>query len=964
LEDVVIGASSILTPERWMRIKRIFEAVVDSPLAERQELLCSLCGGDSQLESEIRHLLAAENRAGSFLEGGAELALSVFAEGEASRSFEDGRVVSDRFEVRRLIARGGMGEVYEAWDRELQQTIALKTIGHDIYQYPGVLTHFKGEVKESLRITHPNVCRVYQLASCTDAPDHVVWFLTMELVDGPTLAQYLRQSGPMPYRRAYTSIQQMVSGLACAHELGIVHRDLKPGNLMIAGPATAGERLVITDFGLALSGSSPEVSGLSGTPAYMAPEQRRGEAVGPPADIWALGLIICEMMTGEAPELEMSSSARCRLELDAWLAAHPRLPHRMRAIVRRCLRHSPADRFQNAGEIVPLLEKASRAKVELGIAAVLVLAVTTTGGLLWNRYRAAAPSAPLDLEPLTNDSGLSWEPSLSADGKRLTYASDRNGPGKLNVWIQDVGSDAATQVTHDEADDATPELSPDGQSVAYRSYRDGGGIYIAPIAGGAEQLVAKFGRNPHFSPRGNSILYWTGDEHPFDHKFVPDGRVFLWSRQDASSSPMAHHFVDARYPVWSPDGNFILLQASQNGGNTFETALDFWVVSADGKSAVQTGAFDLLRRESLELFGCPFFWTGYSAIFSARRNGRASIWELPLGLDGRIKGPLTPLTGSGASDDNSPWVSRGGMLAVAGTNNHVNIWRVPMSATGIMATPDDLAPVTSSDVTDQDPSVSADGKTLVFKRRTGNSWTTIVHRTDNSKEQKLALPERSDGVVNSDGSEVAYSFSSGGPESIFIRPIQGGTAKEVCHHCGRVLDWSRDKLRLLYNDRGRLMMLDMASSNRIELLPHSEGAVFDEARFSPDAMWVALPVASGENTSHLEIVSIKGAGTALRPFRITDGDYRDRRPAWSPDGNRLFMYSNRDSFDCVWRVDLQPLTKLPVTLPQAVVHFHHARLSPRNLDLTAWRIAAGGGFLYLNLGEMSGNIFKADLNSR
>jgi Tol biopolymer transport system component len=386
------------------------------------------------------------------------------------------------------------------------------------------------------------------------------------------------------------------------------------------------------------------------------------------------------------------------------------------------------------------------------------------------------------------------------------------------------------------------------------------------------------------------------------------------------------------------------------------------VVRADGSSAVQTGAFDLLRREELVLFGCPFFWTGDAVIFSARKHGRASLWELPLGRNGRIKGQLTRLTNGGNSDDSSPWISRAGMLAVASTNNDVNVWRVPRDAAGLIA-PEDLVRVTSSDGTDQDPSVSADGRTLIFVRRIGSSRTEMVHWTDGGEEASLAIPAGDEAVVSSDGSEVAYSLPSGASESISTLPIKGSAGKEVCHNCGRVVDWSRDKLRLLYNDRGRLAMLDMTSSTSIELLPRSKDAVADEARFSPDGLWVAFPVTSGENISHIEVLNLKG-GAAVHPFAITGGDYRDRHPAWSPDGRALFMYSNRDGFDCVWRIDLQPDSKLPAHPPQAVVHFHYARLTPRHLVLSAWRIAPGGRFLYLNLAEMSGNIFKADLNSR
>ena len=127
-------------------------------------------------------------------------------------------------------------------------------------------------------------------------------------------------------------------------------------------------------------------------------------------------------------------------------------------------------------------------------------AAVVTGYLLWNSHRTPSP---VDLEAVTKFEGLSWDPTLSADGKTLAYSSDRNGPGNLNIWIQNIDSDFGRRLTHDVADDITPALSPDGQFVTYRSYRDGGGIYLDRVRGGAERLVAKFGLNPRFSPLGD-----------------------------------------------------------------------------------------------------------------------------------------------------------------------------------------------------------------------------------------------------------------------------------------------------------------------------------------------------------------------------------------------------------------------------------------------------------------------------
>ena len=194
------------------------------------------------------------------------------------------QVVAGRFEILRFLNGGGMGEVYEAWDRDLRERIALKTIRPEIAANPSVIERFKREVKQSRLISHENVCRVYEVFSHTQASGDRIWFLTMELLEGQTLSGRLRQFGPFPPKQALELIDQLVAGLAAAHDHGIVHRDFKSSNVMLVDGGLGIAQAVITDFGLALSISNErssifEISG-GGTPQYMAPEQEGDVAVG------------------------------------------------------------------------------------------------------------------------------------------------------------------------------------------------------------------------------------------------------------------------------------------------------------------------------------------------------------------------------------------------------------------------------------------------------------------------------------------------------------------------------------------------------------------------------------------------------------------------------------------------------------------------------------------------------------
>src|SRR5262245_47441155 len=179
-------------------------------------------------------------------------------------ALQDGAVLSSRYRIVRLLGRGGMGEVYEAMDQELSISVALKILRHEAAANPESLRALKREVLLARLVTHPNVCRVYDVGHAGD-----LWFITMELLRGETLAERLRRTRPLAPAEAVRYSQPMIEGLAAAHRAGVVHRDFKPENAMIVKDG-ARERVVVTDFGIARTTSAPaESGGSTGTAAYM-----------------------------------------------------------------------------------------------------------------------------------------------------------------------------------------------------------------------------------------------------------------------------------------------------------------------------------------------------------------------------------------------------------------------------------------------------------------------------------------------------------------------------------------------------------------------------------------------------------------------------------------------------------------------------------------------------------------------
>jgi tetratricopeptide (TPR) repeat protein len=283
-------------------------------------------------------------------------------------------VLSGRYRIVEFIAHGGMGEVYEAEDEDLRERVALKTILPEVALDEHSLERFRREISHARKVTHPNVCRVFDLGYHRAAQDGGVErdlaFLTMELLAGETLSARLRRVGRMATADALPIVAQMAAGLDAAHRAGLVHRDFKTGNVMLVSTGDGGSRAVITDFGLARltrpdPGLSPETLTLStapvaGTPAYMAPEQLEGATATAATDIYALGLVLYEMVTGARPYAGESALAAAVKRLSepppSPLTSVADLDTLWVATILKCLERDPAARFSNASDVVAALE--------------------------------------------------------------------------------------------------------------------------------------------------------------------------------------------------------------------------------------------------------------------------------------------------------------------------------------------------------------------------------------------------------------------------------------------------------------------------------------------------------------------------------------------------------------------------------------------------------------------------------
>lgn len=319
-----------MTPEHDQRVNAILNELLNTPTADRERVLRRNCSGDRELESELRRLLSELE---TVLDASPVVAAAPSAMVERKDfAFQSGEILAGRFRIVRMLGRGGMGQVWEAFDEELREPVAIKTIRGKIASRPGGIDGFKREVLNARRVAHPNVCRVNDFFVHT-SPDGVIPFLTMQLLRGETLGELLARKGKLPEPMASRILEDCAAGLKAAHAAGLVHGDFKPGNVMLV-PNTRGDlTAVVTDFGLAryAGGESTQATitlPVAGTPGYMAPEQVEGRVLTSAADVYAYAVVACEVLTGQRP---------AQGGLDG-------LPPRWRAPIRKALDPDPASR--------------------------------------------------------------------------------------------------------------------------------------------------------------------------------------------------------------------------------------------------------------------------------------------------------------------------------------------------------------------------------------------------------------------------------------------------------------------------------------------------------------------------------------------------------------------------------------------------------------------------------------------
>jgi eukaryotic-like serine/threonine-protein kinase len=584
-----------MTTPKWDRVKEVFQAVIERPTHERAECLRGLCGDDSALHREVVSLLAAHEEAGTLgdhpaIEAAAQSVIG-FAE-RAAQSAERVVRIGDRlgvYEVQAFIGAGGMGEVYKARDTRLDRTVAIKMLPLHLAADRDRYRRFEREARAIASLDHPHIGALYDVGE-----DQGRRFLVMQYLEGETLASRLAR-GSLGFDQALRYAIEIADALDHAHRRGIVHRDLKPANILLT---KAGARLL--DFGLAawrpagagLAGpgaptrthdTATELGLIVGTLHYMAPEQLEAKDTDARTDLFALGLVIYEMVAGRKPFGGESSAkviaAILETQPPSLTALQPQTPPALARLVETSLAKDPDDRWQSARDVARQLRwieesrlqpsaLAAPARTKVGPVHVLIAAIALFAGfgaaVAWNSARARSiPPVTATRSILPVKAPTFYDLALSPDGTRVAYVVDRAGKGE--IYLQLLNELDAKPITGTD-DACCLFFSPDNRWLVFTEA--GRRLKRVAVSGGAPQTICDM-------PAVNGATWGTDDTIVF----APTQRDGLYQVPAGGGIARAvttvnrdQHEKSHRHPQFVPGTNAVLFTITTPEMSSFDDA--------------------------------------------------------------------------------------------------------------------------------------------------------------------------------------------------------------------------------------------------------------------------------------------------------------------------------------------------------------------------------------------------------
>jgi serine/threonine-protein kinase len=843
-----------------------------------------------------------------------------------------------------------MATVYLAHDLKHDRHVALKVIRPELAGTLGP-ERFLQEIRLAARLQHPHILTVFDSGESGGR----LWF-TMPYVEGESLRDRLRRERAIPHDEALRIAREAGQALQYAHTHGVVHRDIKPENILL----TSDGNTLVADFGIARSpiAGSPQLTGtgmIIGTPSYMSPEQAAGEPVDGRSDVYSLGCVLYEMLTGEPPFTGTAQGVIAQHLGQKPRLGSPRISRETSTALGRALAKAPSDRYQSAAEFVAALSDSGSpprrrsapvlAAIVLGLAAVVIGAVAL-GHRLGARNAAGGAVTPghqRRLSPVTDAAGVEEWPAWSPDGKRLVYSGDADGFKQL--FVRTLATGGERRLTHGRHDDIQPTWSPDGRSLAFVRaalpegklqpsdingwFYEGGDVWILDVASGKESKLVAGAFGPAWSPDGSRLAFdasWAGP----NRIWVSDAR----GRNPRQISADSNDAVVHASAHWSPDGTHLVFRRIE------KIQWDIAVVDAATSSVAR------LTNDIVPDIDPTWAPDGRYIYFSSARGGGLNLWRLPVDSKGSRSGPAEQLT-TGAGDDVQPAPSPDGRrLAFAIRGIDSDIWRLPVSA-GTGRVSGEPQPVVVTTRVQSRGAWSPDGHSIAFNSDRRGEMNLWVRSLADGSERQLTSGPGGDYQPNwsPDGRTIVFFSARSGDPDIWAARVSDGALSRLTRDPGtdnnpffspdgRLIAFLSDR-----SGRSEVWLMNADGSNQRRIYDGAAGGHFlrwtengksivFRAERGLQTQVLALPIAGGPAAKLPEVASgghmsfspsgklildVRGHkalwvypldGTpAYKVFEFPDPDVRIDYPVWSPDGKWVLFDRAAPRTGDVWMLE-------------------------------------------------------------